>query len=507
MDATRAARPLKSFGPAYLALGGRVLLAAVLVTGVIFSLGTAQNFLNYAPYAAVGGVLVIRQPRNVIGWLVVAIAVLNTLSAQNVPGPVEPLVRGTAPLWERVLAWATVVAGPLTFLAFSVLAVVFPSGRLPEGRWGLAVRITLALMGVAAVAIAIGPTISVTLPDGSDVNAANPFGILPPLTWWDAFSGGAVFIGLTAASAVAAAWMVVRLRRSQGLERLQLRWVVVSLVFVCGSIGFGLVTSIWIPATLAIPTVPLAIGIAVLRYRLYEIDILINRSAVYGVVTLVLVGLLGLGNLVLQQLLDTVGGQQLTPVAAFGGGIAVAFAFGPLRRRVRPLVDRVLPARAVVTLLFTDIVGSTQAVVELGDARWRGLLGQYLAAVRGELGRHGGREINTAGDAFFATFNRPEHGLACAVAIRSTVRSLGLETRTGLHFGEVELRGEQPSGLAVHTAARIMAAAGDGEILLSDDLRTALGDDGLPLADRGLHGLRGVPGQWRLFAAEPSDGG
>jgi class 3 adenylate cyclase len=109
----------------------------------------------------------------------------------------------------------------------------------------------------------------------------------------------------------------------------------------------------------------------------------------------------------------------------------------------------------------------------------------------------------SAGDAFFATFERPADGLACAWAIRSAVRALGLETRTGLHRGECEMRGEQPSGLAVHTAARVMAAAGEGEILVSDALREALEASDFSLSDRGRHELRGVPGEWQLYAAEP----
>jgi class 3 adenylate cyclase len=123
--------------------------------------------------------------------------------------------------------------------------------------------------------------------------------------------------------------------------------------------------------------------------------------------------------------------------------------------------------------------------------------------VRQELARYRGHEVNTAGDAFFATFERPLDGLRCAWAIRSAVRGLGLETRTGLHQGECEMRGEQPSGLAVHTAARVMAAAGEGEILVSAAMRDALAQADLALVDRGRHELRGVPGEWQLYAAEP----
>jgi class 3 adenylate cyclase len=156
-------------------------------------------------------------------------------------------------------------------------------------------------------------------------------------------------------------------------------------------------------------------------------------------------------------------------------------------------------------------VGSTKTVVELGDERWRALLGRYRAAVRQELARSGGHEVDTAGDGFFATFGRPASGLNCAWAIRAAVRRLSLDTRTGVHIGECEMRGEQVSGLAVHVAARVMAAAGDGEILISSALREAAAGLDVQLRDGGRHELRGVPGAWQLYALEAApvsaDGG
>jgi len=170
-----------------------------------------------------------------------------------------------------------------------------------------------------------------------------------------------------------------------------------------------------------------------------------------------------------------------------------------MRRWIRPIVDRFLPARARLTLLFTDIVGSTQAIVDLGDERWRALLDRYRVAVRHELSRFRGREVNTAGDAFFATFDRPVAAVSCARAIGTAVNALGLHVRTGLHVGDVEMRGEQVSGLAVHAAARVMAEGGEDQILVSGDLAEVLGDE-VPLDDAGRHALKGVPGEWQLFA-------
>jgi class 3 adenylate cyclase len=487
-----------------LAVAGRVLLGLLLTLGLVLAVSNGfQAILFYVPYAAVGTLLVLRRPANVIGWLLLALSALDAVSL-NVPGTAGPLASGTAPFAERVFGWLTAVVGPPIFFCYFLLAVVFPTGRLPRGRWGVVVRGLIVLNVALVIAVAIGPTVSVNLSDGSAIDAANPFALVPALAWWTAFGNG-IFIVLIACDAVAVIAMVVRLRRAEGLERLQLRWVVASLVLVCSLVVFAILTTQWLPAVLAFPSVPIAIGIAVLRYRLYEIDVLVNRTAVYGTVTLLLVGFFFAANIALQRLVESLTGQRSDLLAAtLGAGAAVAFT--PLRRLVRPLVDRVLPGRAMLTLLFTDIVGSTQAVVELGDDRWRGLLSRYLGAVRQELSRHRGHEVNTAGDAFFATFERPIDGLRCAWAIRASVRQLGLETRTGLHLGECEMRGEQVSGLAVHTAARVMAAAGQGEILVSDAMRDALAEVDFALVDRGRHELRGVPGEWQLYAAEPAAG-
>jgi class 3 adenylate cyclase len=169
-----------------------------------------------------------------------------------------------------------------------------------------------------------------------------------------------------------------------------------------------------------------------------------------------------------------------------------------MRRAIRPLVDRVLPARSRLTLLFTDIVESTQAIVDLGDERWREFLHRYRALVRRDLGRFRGREVNTAGDAFFAVFDRPMNGVDCALTMRDGVKELGLRVRTGLHYGEVEMRGEQVTGLAVHAAARVMGLAGEDQVLISADVARELGD-AVPLRDAGVRQLRGVPGEWRLY--------
>ena len=157
------------------------------------------------------------------------------------------------------------------------------------------------------------------------------------------------------------------------------------------------------------------------------------------------------------------------------------------------------PDRVLATVLFTDIVGSTEHAVRLGDRGWRALQERHHAFVRRELARHRGREIDTAGDGFLATFDGPARAIRCAVAITSGVRELGIEVRVGLHTGEVELRGSGVSGIAVHTGARVMAQAGPGEVLVSNTVKDLVAGSGLQFADRGLHRLKGEPDEWHLY--------
>jgi class 3 adenylate cyclase/tetratricopeptide (TPR) repeat protein len=158
------------------------------------------------------------------------------------------------------------------------------------------------------------------------------------------------------------------------------------------------------------------------------------------------------------------------------------------------------PERSLATILFTDIVGSTERAAELRDAGWRDLREAHDRNVRQEIKRFGGHEINTAGDSFLATFERPARGIACAAAIHAAVRELGLEVRAGLHMGEVEGAGRDLGGLALHIGARVAARAGAGEILVSSTVHDALAGSAIDFEDRGVHSLKGVPGEWRLFA-------
>lgn len=160
------------------------------------------------------------------------------------------------------------------------------------------------------------------------------------------------------------------------------------------------------------------------------------------------------------------------------------------------------PDRVLATVMFTDIVGATERAAALGDRRWRDLLDAHHAVVRRELVRFRGREIDTAGDGFLATFDGPARAIRCACVIRDATRQLGLEIRAGLHTGECEVIGDRVSGIAVHIGARVAASAAPSEVLVSSTVKDLVAGSGLRFADRGAQVLKGVPGQWLLFAVE-----
>jgi class 3 adenylate cyclase len=158
--------------------------------------------------------------------------------------------------------------------------------------------------------------------------------------------------------------------------------------------------------------------------------------------------------------------------------------------------------RALATILFTDIVGSTAKAAELGDRDWRALLERHDAAVRRQLTLHRGREVKTMGDGFLATFDGPARAIRCASAVRDEVAGLGIEVRAGIHTGEVELIGDDVGGMAVNIGARIGALADPGEVLVSSTVRELVVGSGLEFEERGVEKLKGAPGEWRLFAIE-----
>jgi len=158
--------------------------------------------------------------------------------------------------------------------------------------------------------------------------------------------------------------------------------------------------------------------------------------------------------------------------------------------------------RMLATILFVDIVRSTEKAARLGDRRWSEVMNHYYVAVRRELRAQRGREVITTGDGMLATFQAPIRAIRCAAAIREAVRTLGLEIRAGLHAGEYELIGDEVVGIAIHIGARITAKAGASEVLVSRAVKDLVPDSGIRFKDRGVHNLKGVPDRWRLYLVD-----
>jgi class 3 adenylate cyclase len=375
---------------------------------------------------------------------------------------------------------------------------LFPDGRFEPPMSAVVAILTLPLCLVFSDAAQF----LVTMPAAADD--------LPP---WHL---GLVVAVLLGNSALVVAGHVYRYWRVSGpVERQQTKWVLVAfsaLLLVVAALVCALVAGMpdeliamdILLSSIPVLFMPIAVALAVLHRGLWNVDLVLNRTVLYGTVGIVLGASFLLASSGVQRVVEVQTGQR-SDVLTLGLAVIVAVTFQPLRRRVAVLVDGVLPARQELALFFTDIVGSTEHLAEVGDARWRELLDQYRATVRRELRKQRGTEMHIAGDSFFATFADPLRAVRCAEALRTALRALSVPSRFGLHWGACEMRGEEVSGLAVWAAARIMGAAHEDEIVLSDAMRVVLEQTAgrrssslFELEDRGAHTLKGVPGEWRL---------
>ncbi len=490
-----------------LAMAVAALALAIANRGSITSPDEANAVQIVLPigFAILGGLVTSRQTGNALGW--VSLAVALTMALSGLTGQYTRYAVVTDPdaafsPWIPLIGQvAEITVYPAGLAALALL--VTPDGRFLSPAWHrvawVGAAITVLLVVFTATEVGVG-----------NPAVANPAGLVEIARLSEGPVGVVAFLAGLAVLVVAGASVLVRLQQASGEERLQLRWVaagtafaiLVNLAATLFAIAFLSRTASQVVITVATTVgfgiaLPASFGVAILRYRLYDLDLLLNRTVLYGAITVVLALALFAANLLAQRAVELAFGQPSAVVTA-ALGVAAGAAFGPMRRALRPIVDRALPPRGRLTLLFTDIVESTRAIVDLGDERWRELLTEYRAVVRRELSRHRGREVNTAGDAFFAVFPRPSDGVACAISMREAVARLGLRVRTGLHWGEVETRGEQVTGLAVHAAARVMGLADEGQILITDEVAEALGG-GQALRETGSRDLRGVPGTWRLY--------
>jgi class 3 adenylate cyclase len=178
---------------------------------------------------------------------------------------------------------------------------------------------------------------------------------------------------------------------------------------------------------------------------------------------------------------------------------ALALARRPRNQR-RPPTPAARGERMLATVLFTDIVGSTEQASRIGDRRWSRLLDTHDRVARELVERSGGRLVKSTGDGILATFDSPGAAIRCATALRDRLQQVGIEIRAGLHTGEIQPRGADVGGIAVHVAARVMGAAGDGEVLVSRTVRDLVAGSDIALEDRGSYALKGIAGDWQLFA-------
>ena len=303
-----------------------------------------------AAYGLAGGLLVVRRPRNSIGWLLGLIALSFTGTTDLSADQIEQLRTGTTGALTDLRAWIGAMSGAWAFLGYALLGLVFPSGRLPDGRWH---RPILALVSIALVVTAaamVSPAISVTTGGGtSTVLVPNPYAILPGAAIWSAIpDADLAFLPVFALLVVSVIAVVVRARRSSSIVRLQMRWLAASLAGLLIAIASGaiLVAMLgpvvgdvaWLPASIAFLTVPAAILIAVLRHRLVDIDRVISPTDAWALATGVLGAMFLGGVAALQALLDGV--TQGSTLAVAASTLLTAASFQPIRRRLQLIVDR-----------------------------------------------------------------------------------------------------------------------------------------------------------------------
>jgi len=334
-------------GEAPLPVPARVALLACLVTALALPVPDPFTILFFACHALVGFLLVLRRPRNAIGWLLIVIALGFVGTGSLIDLDLDALSAGAAPWPDFLRAWLSSWAGSATFVAYLALAVLYPTGRFDEGR-GRVGKLLLGFAIVSFAAQALAPSFSVN-PEGTrSYLVPNRFGVIPDamaalgLTgdWWTILT-----IVLLAAAVID---LVLRFRRSTGLVRVQMRWLVASLCAIVASVVVGLVLTVtlgptgadvaWIPVIVAYPTLPLAVYLAITRHRLYEIDRIVSRSVGWAIVTGLLLVVFAAGVVSFQAILSGITQGQTLAVA---GSTVLAFGlFQPVRRRVQRMVDR-----------------------------------------------------------------------------------------------------------------------------------------------------------------------
>jgi hypothetical protein len=325
-----------------------VAVIALLLIGWPIATADFPSLTQLLSYAVVGGFLAIRRPDNAVGWLLIAIgfAFVGTSTPPWIDLPA--LEAGTAAPRDVIWAWTSVWSGGASFLLYAAVAMTFPSGHLPSGRWRTWCIAALAA-GVAAISLpAFVRTIVFNVEGMREIRVSNPFGLLPDPPA-DALGAGQAIVTLVPMVVLAAAviGLIVRYRRSEGVVRLQIRWLLAAMAFLIVAVVFGLAIFVlsdftagyaWIPALIAYPLVPLAVGVAVMRYRLFEIDRIISRTIAYAGLSAILFATFGGLIIAIQSLLGSaVRGNSLAVALST---LVVAALFNPVRLRIQRLVDQ-----------------------------------------------------------------------------------------------------------------------------------------------------------------------
>jgi hypothetical protein len=325
---------------------GAAALTALVAVGAVLR-PDPLTVVFYLSYATVGAIVVARRAGNPIGWVLVLIAYtfVGTTTPSNLD--MAALQAGTLPFDQALGAWVVCWSGQVGYASFFALAVLFPTGRLPSGSGRAAAVAGIGVFAAAGVIAAVAPMVQLTVGSAASVTVPNPIVRHPALEPLSAIPFELIFVVPIAVCIVGIGSMVVRYRRSTGIERLQFRWLSTALTFAVLSLAGALATLavvgpgvgdvVWIPALVAYPAVPIAVGIAVFRYRLYDIDRVISRTLAYALVTGTLVLLFVAGNLVVQAVLADV--TQANTIAVAASTLLIFGLAQPLRRRIQRLVD------------------------------------------------------------------------------------------------------------------------------------------------------------------------
>ena len=331
---------------------GRIFLGGVFLVGLILGYASGLGLALYIPFAGVGAFLALRRPRMSIGWMLFAVGWGFALISSKVDVPLAQFEAGTVELQDRAFVVAQGFGYLAAFVLLPAIVMVFPSGRLPGGAWGRGLRLVIAVEAITFGAAAFfSPQLNVNLKSQElSVLVRNPVAILPDLPIWTVVNGANSGFLVVLSMVIAATSIGVRFRRSVGVERQQLKWLVGAITLVVLGVLFGLTVATlapraaesgiaWLPALTGFVAVPVSIAVAILRYRLYEINTIINRAIVYGLLTAILTGgsaaVIGLGQRLFVGVIGA--GSDATIVLTT---LLVVTAFNPIKTRLQTSVDR-----------------------------------------------------------------------------------------------------------------------------------------------------------------------